>query len=962
MIGFFLSWPIRRQLAVLLVLLAILSILLMAHAGIKQRREAIDEARKNCLRLVDAMAAEQQAVVAGAEQLATALSLLPEVRGRYSDATNALLADLLKKNPQYSNISVADKSGLVWASAVPFKGKISVADRRSFRDAVRSGVFSSGEYSIGRLVKKPVINFGYPVVNELNELVAVVAVVLDLQHSQRTFEKVRLPAGASFSLIDHRGIILIRNLRNDLTEKLVGQPDRRPEIFAAIKAGPDEGTMEAVGNDGVFRLIAYRKLRLSHESVPYLYVRSSIPLASVTSAVNASIAKNLAVLAVLFGAGLTLVWIIGKKAVVEPILLLKRASEEVGKGTKGVHVSPAVRNGELGELARTFDAMADDLARREAALRESEERWATTLASIGDGVIAADTAGRITFMNTVAENLTGWTLSQAAARMVAEVFHIVNDRTGETMEDPVARVLREKTTVSLAHHTTLIARDGRSIPVDDSGAPIRDTQGAITGAALVFRDITERRRFAESLLRSEERFRLAQDAAGAGTWEWNLATNENFWSDELWKLYGLTPHSREPSYRAWVETIHPDDRERNEETVRQAAGRETEFTTEWRVVHPDNTVHWLMSRGRPLHDARGRVVSYIGIVIDITDRKAAEERLRENKARLDLALQSAQMGAWHWDVNENKGYFDDQVCSLLGIDPSGFTGSGGEFLSAVHPDDRHAPREALARTMEQDASYETDYRAVWPDGSIHHITARGRLIRDNEGLPWRITGIIWDITARKLAEEALKASLREKETLLKEIHHRVKNNLQVMSSLLNWQSRYVSDPLALDAFRISIDRIKSMALIHDKLYRSQALSGINVRGYVSDLARGLMDTYATGGKRISLTLDINRAITMDLDTAIPLALIINELVSNAIKHGFPGEAEGTVTVGLREDGTHMTLIVADTGVGFPEGLDFRNTPSMGMQLVMVLVEQLEGTIELTREEGTKFTVTFPSAR
>jgi PAS domain S-box-containing protein len=285
------------------------------------------------------------------------------------------------------------------------------------------------------------------------------------------------------------------------------------------------------------------------------------------------------------------------------------------------------------ELAETNSQLQVELKERknaEMSLRESEQRWATTLSSIGDAVIATDGTGRITFMNTVAEELTGWVLSEAGAKPVTEVFNIINEQTRTAVDDPVAKVLREGMIVGLANHTTLVRKDGTEVSIDDSGAPIRDSDGNIMGVVLVFRDITGRRR--------------------------------------------------------------------------------------------------------------------------------DEAILRDSKTRLDLALKSAEMGAWYWDIPEDRRYFDDQVCRLLGIDPTAFTGSAKEFFDAVHPEDRVTLHEALSLTVEQDLPYEPEYRAVWPDGTNHHIAARGRLVRDDAGRPSRINGIIWDITARKQMDEALRES------------------------------------------------------------------------------------------------------------------------------------------------------------------------------------------------------------
>ncbi len=293
---------------------------------------------------------------------------------------------------------------------------------------------------------------------------------------------------------------------------------------------------------------------------------------------------------------------------------------------------------------RQFAAMFTDITVRkkaEQALRESEQRWATTLASIGDAVIATDVEGKIAFMNLVAEELTGWTLMDASMKPVTEVFNIINEQTRSEVESPVTKVLNEGTVVGLANHTILVKKDGTEVPIDDSGAPIRDADGKITGVVLVFRDISERKRI--------------------------------------------------------------------------------------------------------------------------------DEALRESKGRLDLALQSASMGAWHWDLIEDRRFFDDQVCCLLGIEPATFTGTADEFFGAVHPDDREMLKAALARTIQQDALYEPEYRAVWPDGSVHYIAARGRLVRnDTSNKPERIYGIIWDITERKRTEEILLKSHDELELRVQE--------------------------------------------------------------------------------------------------------------------------------------------------------------------------------------------------
>ncbi len=217
---------------------------------------------------------------------------------------------------------------------------------------------------------------------------------------------------------------------------------------------------------------------------------------------------------------------------------------------------------------------------------------------------------------------------------------------------------------------------------------------------------------------------------------------------------------------------------------------------------------------------------------------------------------------------------------------------------------------------------------------------------------------IRDITERKTAEDRLQASLGEKEVLLREIHHRVKNNMQVISSLLNLQSRRIQDPAVLEAFKESQRRIRSMALIHERLYQSTDLSRIEFSQYLRNLATHLFHSYQVDSGRIRLSLDAEE-VFLNINTAIPCGLIVNELISNSLKHAFPEGRAGEVAVALqRVVGDGYMIRVQDDGIGFPEGLDFRRTETLGMQIVSTLANQIEASIELTRDEGTNFTIRF----
>jgi PAS domain S-box-containing protein len=220
-----------------------------------------------------------------------------------------------------------------------------------------------------------------------------------------------------------------------------------------------------------------------------------------------------------------------------------------------------------------------------------------------------------------------------------------------------------------------------------------------------------------------------------------------------------------------------------------------------------------------------------------------------------------------------------------------------------------------------------------------------------------VTAAIRDITERKLVETRLRASLQEKEVLLKEIHHRVKNNLQIVSSMLNLQVDQLADPEALALFKESQTRVRSIALFHEKLYQSKDLARVDIADYLKGLATDLFATYGVNPDEIALDLDTDD-VPIGVDAAISCGLIVNELVSNALKHAFPDGRTGTVRVALHQDGDAVMLEVSDDGVGIPEGLDFRNPSTLGLKLVCILTEQVRGSIALERQPGTRFLIGF----
>jgi two-component sensor histidine kinase len=276
-----------------------------------------------------------------------------------------------------------------------------------------------------------------------------------------------------------------------------------------------------------------------------------------------------------------------------------------------------------------------------------------------------------------------------------------------------------------------------------------------------------------------------------------------------------------------------------------------------------------------------------------------------------------------------------------------------KYMGQKEPCDFCPMQKAIAASHAQRAE------VLGVDGRYYELLAAP--LPDPDGTVDKAIEVVKDITDRKRAEEGLHRELKEKEVLLKEIHHRVKNNLQVISSLLSLQSHHVQGERDRELFRESQDRVRSMALVHEKLYQSNSFAHIDFADYVKSLIHGLRRTYCInpGAIKIDVTAD---NVKLNIDLAVPCGLIINELVSNAIKHAFPisRKKEGRIQITLRHlEKRRIELIVQDNGTGMPEGLDFNKTESLGLKLVSILVkDQLDGTIRLDRKRGTKFRIVF----
>jgi two-component sensor histidine kinase len=324
---------------------------------------------------------------------------------------------------------------------------------------------------------------------------------------------------------------------------------------------------------------------------------------------------------------------------------------------------------------------------------------------------------------------------------------------------------------------------------------------------------------------------------------------------------------------------------------------------------------------------------------------------------LSDSLHPGRLASFEMEYPYGAVSWSKETAEIIGIDLYNSPVNIYEFLHFVHPSDKNKLISKIEDSISKKEKFQIVFRFM-KDENFKYLQMNGSITQHMKTGKIYLFGTIMDVTESKKAEEKVRNILIENEELLKEIQHRVKNNFQVMLSLLSLQSRRIKDKEFHDVFKVTQNRIKTLALVYEKLYYSKELSKINFGEYVNNLIKNLVYVYAINPLKITIKINAEN-VPMDLNKAVPCGLIINELVSNSMRYAFSETGKGEISVCLREKENNIELIVADNGTGIPDSIDYKSTETLGLQLVMTLVAQIDGLINYDGSSGSKFIITFP---
>lgn len=583
-------------------------------------------------------------------------------------------------------------------------------------------------------------------------------------------------------------------------------------------------------------------------------------------------------------------------------------------------------------------------------LQESQKYTHLLINSSLDMICASDRKGLIIEFNEAAQKTFGYSAEEVIGKHVGMLYENPKEREKITEEELYKKGV-------YAGEVINVRKNGQKFTAYLSASILKNDTGDVIGAMGVSRDISELKKAEKELRESEEKYRAIYEQAFIGIAKVDLDARFVQVNEQLCAIFGYS--KEELCSMRYLDITVPEDMAIDYRGL-LLSGEMKKANFEKRYIHKSGQIINANVTVSTVKDINEKIIHFIAVFQDTTESVKAGEILKAQSAKFNAIIESSSHFIWTVDknfclttFNEN---FDKELKARYGTNAK-----QGQSVIFERPQSEQVDNDFLIKKYKgafeggpqyfEISFFDTSGLENWREIYLNPIM-------DENGVVIEVSGISHDITEKKTSEERIRLSLQEKEVLLKEVHHRVKNNLQVISSILNLQSSYVKDEGTLQILKESQNRIKSMAFIHESLYQTKDFSSINFTEYVINLSQNLIHSYSNFDNEVKLNLDIQN-VFLNLDLAIPCGLIINEIVSNALKYAFVDRSEGgEISIAMKTSGDYLELKIGDNGKGLPKNIDYRNTESLGLQLVVTLTDQLSGTIELNTEKGTNYTIIF----
>ena len=592
----------------------------------------------------------------------------------------------------------------------------------------------------------------------------------------------------------------------------------------------------------------------------------------------------------------------------------------------------------------------------EISLKESEAQFKYMVEASQEIVAVHEPDGRYKYVSPALERVTGFKPSEMVGVNPYAYFH--PDDVKRIEEDSHNPVLRGEKNKNIQYRFRI--KSGEYLWFDTYIDPIFNDHGEVVSLLTGSRDITALKEYELDLEESKQKLIDITDSIPGAVIRYVLHPDGTdaieFASRGVEQLWQLSPEEViKDASKAWSR-VHPDDINVVKKSIENSVASLSFWNTTYRMVFPDGKVKWHSAFGNPKKLPNGNIL-FNTIVNDVTEIKEAEFQHLKALNQLQLAVDTANLGVWELDLSTRKLQWNNQIMKIYESTDEHFGGHIDDFLNAVHRDDVALARSELDKIIRGEVVKNVRYRILTPQGKVKHIYASGSPLKDDQGKVTRLIGINLDVSQIVHFEEQLKEALEQKDSLFIELHHRIKNNLQMVSSLMFIKSDTEKDPRLESFVKETSARINSISTIHEQLLQMQEVNRLDAAHYLSELARRLVNTYSLDRKKIELVQNCKRHV-LSTDIVLTLGLVLNEVISNSIKHAYSEDQPGRVHLNFHKSDGRYTLEIYDEGIGLPEEVLHGKNLSYGMQLIHLFSDQINAELTIENRDGAYFNLCF----